>query len=300
MRLIALLFSISSFSFNLWSQNYISYYNKVNEGENAIFNKEYTSAYNLISEAFNIESPHAKDYYLLAVCLDEMDSVKNKKKIKKCLLDASIKGGNITHWLGKRPLNIILSKRFLKRVNRKYRKWMANTESIRDTILYFERNDQEFRKLFSDSIKMYYSEESVEYQNGVKELRLKDSSNQVEFLEYVMNNGYPGINVSGTDRIATLILHVLDCHIEAYDSVLLEQLKMGNIEPFYYGSMIDRIRCYIEGKAYYYAYPSNNSCFPSEVEIIQNRIHIGMSPFFQGPRRFVNIEGSKKLEINLK
>jgi len=159
------------------------------------------------------------------------------------------------------------------------------------------RKDQRCRKILKDSIGILYSKDSDEYIKHEELMLREDSVNQIEFLNYIKEDGYPGIYKSRTDIMGTILLHVHNNLLEAFNKVLLKEIKKGNIDPFYYGRMMDRIGCIVKNESYYYSYPVKKECVPEGEQIIKNRIRIGMSPYFHGPRRFVNILNSNRLKL---
>ena len=199
--------------------------------------------------------------------------------------------------MSEEPIDLDLSEDFLDSLNRSSKDWLDNTQEIRDTINYFLAKDQDYRKVFVDSIKAYFDEESEEYKSYWQLVEKNDSIVQVEFLEYIKANGYPGNHRCGTGLATVILQHINDELLDDFDTVLLEEIKKGNIYPYYYGSMMDRANCRLNGKAFYNADRVTESCTPSNEQILKNRVSAGLSPFFQGPRKFVKISSSKLLEF---
>jgi len=99
-------------------QNYIPYYNQINEAEYQIYRENYQEAIGLLDNAFRIEKPHAKDLYLKAFCLDKINSEANKNEIISLLKKASINKGDVIYWIKKQPLTIELSDVFLGKLKK--------------------------------------------------------------------------------------------------------------------------------------------------------------------------------------
>jgi hypothetical protein len=90
--------------------------------------------------------------------------------------------------------------------------------------------------------------------------------------------------------VVILLLHI-DCHFFIqFKEVLMKELKKGNIQPFYYASMVDRINCHCYGESFFSAYKMGNSigkCLNlNQEELVNNRKKIGLSTYFDGPRVF--------------
>lgn len=277
------------------AQNYIPYYNLINEAEYKIYQHEYEEAISLIRDAFKVEQALPKDNYLLAATLAKVNPQKNEQEIRSLLTKAS-KNGNINRWMSEEPIDLELSDAFLDSLSMNSKQWLNDTRAIRDTINYFLAKDQDYRKVFVDSIKAYFDEESEEYQSYWQLVEMNDSLVQVQFLEYIKENGYPGNRRSGTGLGAVILQHINDDLLDEYEEVLFGEIKKGNIYPYYYGSMMDRINCSLNGIAFYDAHSVPKRCLPSRDKIFENRINAGMSPYFKGPRKFVNVSKSRLLE----
>lgn len=294
-----LLISIGLLGYSIGaSQNYIPYYNLINEAEYDIYNGNYSKAERRLEQAFKIEKPHAKDAYLLAYCLDKRDTLTFRKRIEELLIYASENQGRTIHWMQQQPLSIKLERELYARIERNEAICHSVSKAINDTIDYFLEKDQEIRKVLVDSIDPYFGEESGEYKEYLIKMSANDSIYQTELLKYIRTEGYPGINKSGSNVVGTILVHIHPSLFEEYQCVLLVELKKGNILPFTYGSMIDRINCYMNGEAFYYAYTiGTEHCQPSNMEIISNRVSMGMNPYFNGPRCHVKFTSAQLLKL---
>ena len=276
------------FIFDLSAQNYIPYYNLINEAEFQIFNKDYKKALSLIDKAFKLEEPLAKDFYLKAMCLDKLKTVKHTKiKVEECLRNSALYNGRPSYWLTKNILGLQLDTNFIFEL-----KTIENNQKLKNKALYYDieyfiDKDQLYRKVLADSIMAYYTEDDIEYINYSKLVNKQDSINQKEFLNYIKEFNYPGIKKCGTNLASIILLHLNCTFLEDYNVILLEQLKKGFIQPLYYAQMMDRINCACNNKSFYYAYSigkaEKKDCLPiSKKQIIINRKSIGLSPYFSG------------------
>src|SRR5690554_5110811 len=112
------------------AQNYIPYYNLINEAEYKIYQHEYEEAISLIRDAFKVEQALLKDNYLLAATLAKVNPQKNEQEIRSLLIKAS-KNGNIKRWMSEEPIDLDLSEDFLDSLNRNSKDWLDNTQEIR-------------------------------------------------------------------------------------------------------------------------------------------------------------------------
>lgn len=278
------------------AQNYIPYYNLINEAEYKIYQHEYEEAISLIRDAFKVEQALPKDNYLLAATLAKVNPQKNEQEIRSLIMKAS-KNGNIKRWMSEENIDIEFSEEFINGLIKNSKRWSENNKHIGDTIKYFVARDQEYRKVFTDSIMVYFDEESEEYKSYWHLVERNDSIIQLQFLNYIKENGYPGTYKSNRDIAGVILQHINEDLLDQFDTVLYKEIKKGNIYPYYYGSMMDRINCSLNGIAFYDAHSVPKRCLPSRDQIIENRIKIGMSPHFKGPRKFVNVSRSKLMEL---
>lgn len=298
-RILFLILILVGFAFRGSCQNYIPYYNLVNEGEYAIYNQSFIKAAHKYEAAFKLHTPHARDAYLLAYCLSEIDSVANVTKIKKLLIEASKVSNSIPEFLSAQSLKTDLDSVFIAELEKYSEKWTERTRFLRDTVDYFSRPDQSLLKFFQDSIIPEMDETRViQLADFEAYFTLNDSIKQVEFLNYIKTNGYPGIFSSGTDLTASILNRINESLYIEYEQVLFEELKKGHIQPYFYGLMVDVSGCRLNNKSYYGTTDPTQYCQPSGNEIIHNRLTIGMSPYFKDPRKSVKIGSWSKLEFD--
>ncbi|MEQ8909615.1 MAG: hypothetical protein RIC95_10515 [Vicingaceae bacterium] len=261
-----------------------------------IFDQDYEEASLIIQRAFQLEEGLSKDHYLLAICLSKVNPYQHQGEIESHLKQAAEKG-SINRWLKYAPLDYQINDSLLASLQANSKNWSKSTQAIQDTVDYFIAKDQQFRKVLVDSIKPYYQEDSEELKAYWKKISRNDSLLQLEFLAYIKENGYPGTKQSGSSRVGIILLHLRPSLLESYQSVLMEEIKAGNLDPYYYASMMDRIACIKNKEAFYAAYPVEEECLPTPDYIIANRLKIGLSPFFQGPRRFVDFSRATLLKM---
>ncbi len=283
------------FNFCSYSQSYIDYFNLVNQAEYYTNNKEYKQAISIYRQAFKEEPPIlGKDLYLLAKCYAALGfSEKAIYFLKKSAL-----------YIGSYPSlfiqrdSIIFKKCFkykafnkivfkLDKIERK--RFLAlekNTKinKIRDTVDYFVKEDQFYR--MHPKKELYRADTTKgDAKQFFKEWELHDSMLYEQFIDYVKNNGYPDYNTIGTDIASTILLHFSWEQYEKSKLIFYEELKAGRILPFHYASMIDRKEYQFMKACKYYIF--NGYCKEGDYKkIIKDRLAIGMSIFYNGPRKF--------------
>jgi hypothetical protein len=272
-----------------YTQDYINYYNVINKAEYYIHINKYDSALILFDKASKIENLQAKEYYLQAFCLTKKEKF-NEQKVKRLIIKSARKNGIPTVWMKKQALDMKLNHSFISRIKKQEKKRQKQLKVIRDTVNYFLSEDRKYRTILVDSISVFFESDSKEHLEYSHFIEIQDSINQNQFLEYINREGYPGIYKSGTDIIATVLLHI-NCHFFIrYKELLMKELRKGNIQPFYFASMVDRINCHCYGESFFSAYKMGNSigkCLNlNQEEIVNNRKKIGLSTYFYGPRVF--------------
>lgn len=295
-RILFLILILLGFAFRGSGQNYIPYYNLVNEAEYAVYNRDYKKAVGHFEAAFKVEKPHAKDMYLLAYSLCELDSATNKKQVEKLLLQASEKSDMVLSYLRAKPLNLDLDAAFLDKLENLSEKWEKSTQTLNDKIAYFEERYSELRVIYRDSISLYYDDNEKESIAFRKQMARHDSIFQMEFLDYILANGYPGIYSSGSDIAGGFLQNINPSLYLQYEKAIFKELQSGHIQPGYYGLMVDEMGCYSTGKSFYGTTDLLSSCQPPLNEVKLNRMSIGMSPYFVGLRRFLSNREYRLLE----
>lgn len=273
-----------------YSQDYIAYYNLVNEAAYQHYLGKDDIAYGLFEKAFAVKKVEAKanDIYLFAKLL----LLRNEKTKAIFYLQKipSKVDGSLFLWLHKdsiffsTKLHVDEFISLKENAKQKEDEWNIRLTPWLDSVKVYMHEDQRLRKVFVDSISPRFEEGQRVYHEFVDSINENDIKNQIRFLHFIKTYGYPGKYMTGSDYVVTLLLH-LDCSLfAAYKTVLLELLKQGKVEPFSYASMVDRIGCACEGKSMYKAYRTD--CDLTWETILQNRESIGLNKYFQGPNNF--------------
>ena len=267
MKKFIILILLIKFSFYN-SQNCISYYNLANKAEYELFNGSINVAEKIFSKLDKKNGLTAKDNFYLGY-------IKSKKgdtiaafnyfinSVKKC--------GHISEWIVKYQeynKKIIVSNYQLIKLNNIEDSLIASRNLILIAKLnYFDSIDQLNRS----------------YENDYIDIK-GDSVLQVELLAFMKKNGIPNVYLYG-DMFHTTFLHVYNDYLfKEYEKFLYEEVKKGNLDPYYYCSMVDR---------YLYSYNKNETKFESyrqvckdekcKAKVEKNRKKIGLSTFHKGP-----------------
>jgi len=267
------------------AQDYVTYYNLVNEAEYQSYLGKSDLAFGLYNKAFSLKKvqPKARDLYLLAKIY--LANVDRKNALKYLKQIPHMPDGALLFWM--------TTERYFFARNFKpddLNGLMAETEHWEiernktlsrwnDSLNAYLHEDQRLRKIFTDSIEVYFREGQKPYDDFKAEMYENDYRNQTRFLAFIKKYGYPGLYMTGSDMAGTMLRHI-DCRLyPEYKQVLYKLLLAGKVEPFSYASMVDRVGCICEGKS---MYSDTEGCTLDWQTILQNRQSIGLSIYFNG------------------
>ncbi len=287
--LVLCIFYLFGFPIKSFSQNYIEYYNLINEAEYQVYSGNDSAALSYYEKAFNCEKPHAKDLFDYALCVKRTD---NSKDIRPLLIKSARNNGDVSFWLYVIDQEKNFHESFIEKLVKIEKRNRRKTKEMRDTLDYFKHQDQ----IFVGSIKDNYSKTDPKYIEFMEKFYEHDSLYQVKFLNYINENGYPGFLTIGTDVAAGILLHLTCLNYQKAKDMLYKELINGRILPYCYAMMVDRRECICNREAYYYAYPMK-SCLPEKDKILENRKKIGVSIYFQGPRTFTGFSPTTILKL---
>lgn len=275
----------------IFAQNYIPYYNLVNEAEYWLYKEDYNKAKQLYLKAFSLEKPMGKDAYLLAKCY----ALEGNKK--ECL-----------HWLETSATIPISFAPYLLRKADQYPIFQAvfpedgELEAlIQDLLLIRERTDKKYKdstyRMLQDTVNALVKQDQIYRKEGnsapltteYKRLfRENDSIVQTALLNLTQQYGYPGYPHVGTDIADLILVHVgAKKMYQRYETLLYEAIKKGHLHPFGYAYMVDRWElhqsksCYLFMRIY-----TRKLCAETDyTAIAKRRLKIGLSIYFDGPRK---------------
>lgn len=284
-----------SFLFNntIFAQDYIPYYNLVNEAEYWMYKEDYTKATQLYLKAFALEKPMGKDAFLLAKCY----AFEGNKTA--CL-----------HWLETSTRIPVSFTPYLLRKDTQYPIFQAifseNGELealIQDLLLLKEASNKKYKdttyRMLQDTVYALCRQDQIYRKKSAsgnftdedwRLIRENDSIVQTALLYITQQYGYPGFPHVGTDLGGLILVHVSAPKMyQRYKDLLYKAIKKGQILPFGYAYMVDRWQlhesksCYLFMRIY-----TRKLCQEADYSaIVKRRLDIGLSIYFSGPRKKV-------------
>jgi len=279
-----------SIRFSAISQNYIEYYDYVNEGEFKYNSGLFEDAIKAYEYAFSIESPLGIDIYRMARCQCQKGNTKETLKYLKLTGQKYFLQPNIYFTRDSLVFtNCLSAKQF---TDIKYEMTtdciqnfskLSNSENYKilvDTTNYFVEEDQKYRKKENnpclDGEDKNYNCDSIN-----NEWFKHDSILYNQFIQFIKENGYPRI---AGELSYVILLHFNDPEYRKSKQILIDEVNKGNIDPFFLGMMFERLDLLLYGRECTY-YIWRTECTKEEWnQIIANRKAIGMSIYYNGPR----------------
>jgi hypothetical protein len=233
-RLIIIILII--ISKNLYSQNFLQYYEVINKAELANLNKKYVKADSLYNIAFAlVANPFKEDFFLAALNADKLGKYKT---VDEYLRRGSRKGLNFNR-INKKIINFKKSK-FWKDFKKDYDN--LNRE-------YLKNINSDFQKKISLMIKDDQASRNPFF-GGRKKSKGVDNHNYEE-LQIIIKHfrKWPGFSLIGentpkgkydvTGNIALMLLHFNKEQIETLKPYMLEAVLRGEMYPYHYARIID-------------------------------------------------------------
>lgn len=244
---------------------YISTKESLNKAKYACWTNRWQEAYSLFSKAKDKKLLDAVDYYLYAKSALAIGKEKHFTALmQSCLQNC----GPVGYWMKK---DISFFRGHLTK---------ENTDSL---INYFAANGKNCTDTTVMSFCNLICREDQDNRNGGKPDDTRDGKNQLALLAYIKKNGYPNSKIAGGDYLATVLLHINCELLEEYVEALLPEVLKGNLNPYYYAQMYDRIICNCKmGNAKYAAYQQPECPVPKDTAIAYRR-KIGISIYLNGP-----------------
>lgn len=292
-------------------RSYIDYYNIVNEGEFHYYFGYVDSAIIFFHEAFQEFDPLSKDLYLLGMSYCKKGDTSNCRKylieaseksllfpLSMSRLDSIVLYGCFSDEREVEQLWKSCNDNIEKKRNENYGK--PEIQRLIDTLKFFEYRDQMYRSLNENRHYLTSSDTSEVAREYRKASHENDSIVQAHFLDYVSENGFPSIEYG--DLFTTITRHFFPSNYERAKVLLLNELKEGRLDPFYYVLMAERFEFLFYNRDCYYAV-SVDSCEDEQEwpSIKMRRKEIGMSIYFSSSqwRRFSVSKRSLTPWVNL-
>ena len=307
MKNILIIFML--FSGSLVAQNYIPYYNITNEAVyRLMITKEYEKAEKLYLDAFKIEKPLISDYYQMARCYAGKGDTINMIKYLKLsstevsfnpLLFVNSKRDSVLFYKYKQQQSYIACMKEIEKTNEKHKTELKTDKELKikkDTIAYFLRVFQQSRK----NILKNMTDLTREQKDSLR--KLADASDVVlrkSLLEFVEKNGFPeysapGSMLSGSDFISVLLISMTEEEFEKYNPLMQRELKKGNLAPYDYGYIYDKVQSRTRGNKCSY-FSVNNMSKDCWNQSIEERKKIGLSIYLDGSSQNILKGNNKKL-----
>lgn len=299
-RLVLFLF-LFTFYPKIHSQNYIPYYNLVDEAEFQVFLGRKDLAFGLYNKAFSLKgiSPKARDLYFMGkLYLERKEKEKATIYFKKIFY---LPDGHFSLWANKQKtyfLNYYQEnelKLLIDEAMAKENECYLKVKFIHDSLRYFILEDQRLRRVFVDSIQPRYKEGNKIYDLFEARVDSNDHENQLRFLSFIKRHGYPGLYLIGSDEAASILMHIHCKLLQGYKETLYDLLLKGKMEPFDYVHMIDRVTFNCLGQAVYNDGLVCDTCPDYRAE---KRASVGMSKYFKdsGTRPYIERQLFKNFE----
>lgn len=261
------------------SQSYIDYYNLRNESIFEFYQENYDKADSLMELGINLVFPFPKDVYYLAVINAQLA---NKNKTEKYLLLAQHLNGISNNWLQKdekiflQTVDSLWYSEFQQSVcksNETYYKTISVdtlNEKLINTIII---QDQLYRSgKFEGIDNSQHKKDSLMHENDIKV--------QESLIQFVLKNGWP----KGNELLSTVLIHFTQENYENYKELILEQVKLGNLDPYWYARMVDRLeRLYYDNNCYYGIWGGCENV--NTQNLIKRKLEIGLPIYWNGPFR---------------
>jgi len=303
---LVLLFFLFAIYPKIHSQNYIPYYNLVNEAEICVFLGKKDLAFGLYNKAFSLKriSPKAKDLYFMGkLHLERKEKEKATAYFKKIF---PLPDGQFSLWANKQKnyfLDYYQENEFRDLVSEaeaKENEYFLKVKFIRDSLDLFISEDQRLRKIFVDSIQPRYKEGDKIYDLFAERVNSNDYENQSRFLSFIKKHGYPGTYLIGHDGAATILMHIHCILFGEYRETLYSLLLKGKMEPFYYAEMVNETsrKCGDFFGVVYHVDSASLACETYPGYLAEQRASIGLSNYFKdsGTRPYVQRQLLKWVE----
>ncbi len=280
-KLLFILFFSSVMIQEVSSQNYIEYYKYHNEAVHLYYLDSIQKADSLLTIGFTKAMPSGKDVYFSAV----MNAILlNKQKAEKMLKLSSAMDGFPHYWVredssifrrifnAEEYNNLLDTITILDKISKDAilsRLFNTSSYSFLDSLIHL---DQKYRSEYDQTLGLKEEEKLLL-------MYMNDKIVQDLLMDYVEEFGWPYYS----ELLTTILLHFSKENYIKYKEVLLKEVKLGHLDPFWYAMMFDRLEKIYFNNLCTYGIWTKGGC--DENLIRANRISIGLSPYYEGPYR---------------
>lgn len=261
-------------------QQYITYYNLVNEAQYLFHQNQVPEAVALYKQAFKLEKPVCKDLYMMAKCYGRLGEEKNMYKYFEKAIQHQ---GAVSSWLREdlrrdtttfNPFGEALTSRVETYQNKEANILrQKQSQAIIDTIQYF-RNTYYQKQIIQDSMQVYHHSSDSIYAGYREEATRLDSIFYASLTGYILSKGYPDVYLYG-ESVSILLTGISCSQYTTLKPFLLEGVKNGKVPPYHYAGLADKFGCDCEKTIQYHV--QLKDCILSYEEAKTNRLTIGMS-----------------------
>jgi hypothetical protein len=258
------------------AQSYIGYYNNLHESIYNYYHSNFKKADSLFNAALNLAEPRGNDLRYGAV----LKAMLGKKE--ECI--------QLVKWslIAKRPIfavNIYAdSSSLLRTLNRSELDNIVYSAIEFDSVKTFQFNQPYYtsvRNQFNNLLMKWNTEDDFILQNKNESTTYNfNNSYQLEFIDLIKKFGWPNFV---DERITKFLYHLSLNNFEILEPILLNEVNKGNIDPWWYASMVDHAFEYFNlGESKYGTLVNYNADL---TKFKAARKTIGLSPYTQGPYR---------------
>lgn len=133
---------------------------------------------------------------------------------------------------------------------------------------------------FIDRDQIYRSYLKEEISPGdIEKRNIEDYQLHKDLMEFVNKYGWP---TGASELLTTLLIHFNEEEYLKYKDILFNQVKLGKLDPYWFARMEDRIHVFENFNSCSYGI-WNKDC-PEKI-VLENRLRIGLSPYWEEPYR---------------
>lgn len=241
-------FFVFLFSLNTTcAQGYIAYHNDCNSAAELIEQGNFEVAKHTLLRAIQrVDEPLAIDYFNLAKCYSQLDESDSTLHFLELSLELDMRTKDIcaVHYLWFEPIlgtdkwNQVLETDYRKKeqLTAKQLQLLAKMENLVEL-------DQYYNKIQTDSISVYYPEDTLLYNAYSDSVDMNVRLIQSELDKIIKTAGWPGKKVTGRQTSdGLLLLHVSDEWFYKRSDQLIAEIDKGNLMPWEYADIADRKR----------------------------------------------------------
>ncbi len=238
---MVVLISLSGFA-----QNYIQYHNLCNEGCQLIQDGLYSDAKEKILDAIDlVDQPLSVDYFNLAKCYSQLNAPEITEYYLKLSLETTLRGTKkyIEHGLwfepvfGKEKWNEILNADYSKGEPAEFQLMLF------DKVDALIKIDRKYMDLYYDSMVVYHPFDSVLLEIYQDSLDLNRAI-VLDGLEEIINSyGWPSCQLNGFSGMDYHFVFMVSAEwFFRMEERLIEEIEKGNLYPWAFAEMADRVR----------------------------------------------------------